>query len=75
MATLNTTILSLHKDHFREMIREHYELTEMLVHTMTSRVREFVKQQEQNDKMMALGKISAGLAHELMNLITLLRQW
>lgn len=67
MATLNTTILSLHKDHFREMIREHYELTEMLVHTMTSRVREFVKQQEQNDKMMALGKISAGLAHELNN--------
>ena len=67
MATQDTTILSLHKDRFREMIRDHYELTEMLVHTMTSRVREFVKQSEQNDKMMALGKISAGLAHELNN--------
>lgn len=63
----SATILSLHKSFFREMIRDHYELTEMLVHTMTSRVRQFVKQQEQNDKMMALGKISAGLAHELNN--------
>ena len=66
-AIQQTTILSLHKDHFREMIHSHYELTETLVHTMTSRIREFVKKSEQNDKMMALGKISAGLAHELNN--------
>ncbi|MEJ0054457.1 MAG: ATP-binding protein [Bacteroidota bacterium] len=34
---------------------------------MTDRVRDFTKQQQQNDKMMSLGKLSAGLAHELNN--------
>ncbi|EAY30847.1 ATP-binding protein [Microscilla marina] len=63
----NTTIMSLPKEFFKEMIRDHYELTEMLVHTMTNRVRSFTKQQEQNGRMIALGKISAGLAHELNN--------
>ncbi len=57
----------LHQDHFKEMISTCYELTEVLVHNMTDRVRDFTKQQQQNDKMMALGKLSAGLAHELNN--------
>ena len=57
----------LHRDHFKEMISTCYELTEVLVHNMTDRVRDFTKQQQQNDKMMALGKLSAGLAHELNN--------
>ena len=49
------------------MIRDHHELTTALVHTMTTRVREFTKQQQQEEKMMSLGKLSAGLAHELNN--------
>lgn len=57
----------LHRDHFHEMICECHELTEALVHNMTDRVRDFTKYQQQNDKMMALGKLSAGLAHELNN--------
>jgi signal transduction histidine kinase len=48
-------------------IRLHYELTEALVHTMTSRVRDMTSIQQQNEKMFALGKLSAGLAHELNN--------
>lgn len=59
--------LCLHQKHFREMIRDRHELTETLVHSMTSRVREFTRIQQQLDKMAALGKLSAGLAHELNN--------
>lgn len=62
-----TVVFCLHKKYFSEMIRDHYELTESLVHVMTDRVRETAQQQQQNDKMMALGKLSAGLAHELNN--------
>lgn len=62
-----TIIFTLHKDYFPEMIRTKHELTEALVHAMTDRVRDFTKQQQQNEKIMALGKLSAGLAHELNN--------
>ena len=63
----DTTALNLHKSYFPEMIREHHELTEALVHSMTDRVRYGMKQQQINDKMMSLGKLSAGIAHELNN--------
>ncbi|MGV3561294.1 sensor histidine kinase [Larkinella arboricola] len=62
-----TTLLRLHRDYFREMIQTQFELTQILVHEMTSRVRETTRTLQQNDKMMALGRMSAGLAHELNN--------
>ncbi len=51
----------------KESVHKNYELTEALVHMMTSRVRETTSVQQQNEKMFALGKLSAGLAHELNN--------
>lgn len=62
-----TQVLSVHRDVFPEMIRTQYELVEALVHVMTNRVRDFTTMQVQNEKLMSLGKLSAGLAHELNN--------
>ncbi|MEL6916402.1 MAG: ATP-binding protein [Bacteroidota bacterium] len=60
-------VLVMSSDHFRKMTTSCYELTEAFVHEMTSRTREFAKNNVQAEKMMALGKLSAGLAHELNN--------
>jgi signal transduction histidine kinase len=60
-------LLRLHRRHFPEMIGNHYALTEGFVHAMTSRIRETTRMQQQNEKMVSLGKLSAGLAHELNN--------
>lgn len=63
----DTLLFFLHQNRFPEMISQCHEITEVLVHNMTDRARDFVKLQQQTDKMMALGKLSAGLAHELNN--------
>ncbi len=60
-------LLSFPTEKIREMIRDRFELTQALVHVMSNRVREFTALQQQNEKMMALGKLSAGLTHELNN--------
>lgn len=60
-------ILSCSITYVKEGIAKYYELTEALVHRMSSRIREATTFQQQHEKMFALGKLSAGLAHELNN--------
>lgn len=62
-----TQLMTFPKEKMHQLITGHFELTQALVHVMTTRVREFTALQQQNEKMMALGKLSAGLAHELNN--------
>jgi signal transduction histidine kinase len=57
----------VHRDQFPEMIRECPVVTAALVHTMVDRVRHFASTDWQDDKMMSLGRLSAGLSHELNN--------
>lgn len=59
--------LLLHRDHFPEMLQRMPVLGERLVGVMSDRVRELTRLQQQREKLMALGKLSAGLAHELNN--------
>ncbi|MCX6595604.1 MAG: ATP-binding protein [Acidobacteria bacterium] len=62
-----TVILAIHRDHLTEMIRECHEVTALLVRTLVDRARNFTSSGMHNEKMISLGKLSAGLAHELNN--------
>src|SRR5215212_8084385 len=52
---------------FPEMMQRMPVLVQRLVGIMSDRVRESTTLDQQQDKLMALGKLSAGLAHELNN--------
>jgi signal transduction histidine kinase len=52
---------------FNEMLHRMPTLGKRLVGLLTDRVREMTRSEQQRDKLAALGKLSAGLAHELNN--------
>jgi signal transduction histidine kinase len=66
-AVLPTRIARLHKNLFPEMLQRMPELGQRLVAIMADRIRETTRLETQRDNLMALGKLSAGLAHELNN--------
>jgi signal transduction histidine kinase len=59
--------LELDRDFFPEMIRECHELTAICVHVMIDRARHFTSSAFHDEKLLSLGRLSAGLAHELNN--------
>jgi signal transduction histidine kinase len=52
---------------FPELIQRMPELTTRLVAMMSDRIREGTRIEQQRDRLVSLGKLSAGLAHELNN--------
>jgi signal transduction histidine kinase len=62
-----TELLDLPQEHFPEMIRECPDMIATLVHTMLDRVRQFNAADLRDEKLVSLGRLAAGLAHELSN--------
>src|SRR2546427_3996909 len=52
---------------FPELVQKMPELVKRLVGLMSDRIRETTRFEEQRDRLASLGKLSAGLAHELNN--------
>ncbi|MGB7925363.1 MAG: ATP-binding protein [Pyrinomonadaceae bacterium] len=66
-AVVPTRVLLFPITLFPEMLQRMPSLGQRLVGVMSDRVREGTRLNVQRDKLMALGKLSAGLAHELNN--------
>ena len=62
-----TELLLIHERHFPEMICQCPVFTAGTVHIMLDRARTFKTSELQDEKMISLGKLAAGLAHELNN--------
>src|SRR5271169_2740795 len=52
---------------FPDLVQKMPELTNRLVGLMSDRIRETTRREQQRDRLASLGKLSAGLAHELNN--------
>ena len=62
-----TETLAVHRDRVPEMIRDCPRVTAILVHAMLDRARHFTSSDLHDEKLVSLGKLAAGLAHELNN--------
>jgi signal transduction histidine kinase len=60
-------VLSFPASLFPDLVQRMPELAKHLVGVMADRIREVTRMEQQRDRLAALGKLSAGLAHELNN--------
>jgi signal transduction histidine kinase len=66
-AVTDTRALRFPASKFPELVQKMPELTQRLVGLMSDRIRETTRLEQQRDRLASLGKLSAGLAHELNN--------
>jgi signal transduction histidine kinase len=66
-AVLPTHYLIFPSSSFPELFHRMPELTRRLVGLLADRIREVTRTEQQREKLASLGKLSAGLAHELNN--------
>jgi CRP-like cAMP-binding protein len=66
-AITDSRLLRFPATHFPELIQKMPVLTQRLVGLMSDRIRETTRVEQQRDRLAGLGKLSAGLAHELNN--------
>jgi signal transduction histidine kinase len=66
-AITDSFILRFPAAQFPQLVQRMPELTQRLVGLMSDRIRETTRFEQQRDRLAALGKLSAGLAHELNN--------
>jgi signal transduction histidine kinase len=66
-AATNAWALLIHKSLFPEMLAAIPSMTQRVVSTLLDRVREVTRIEQQAEKLTALGKLAANLAHELNN--------
>jgi len=62
-----TRVAVIYAGRFDEMLDRIPVLEARLIGVMTDRARETTRAEQQNEKLLGLGKLSAGLAHELNN--------
>ena len=67
VAVENSQVLRVKKRDFPDMLAASHEMGQRLVAEMADRVRGDVRLEQQHERMAALGRLSAGLAHELNN--------
>ena len=66
-AEANSRALRFPASLFPELVQKMPVLTQRLVGLMSDRIRESTRLEQQRDRLASLGKLSAGLAHELNN--------
>ncbi|HET9402499.1 MAG TPA: ATP-binding protein [Candidatus Acidoferrales bacterium] len=67
VAVTDGRVLRFPASRLPELVQKMPELTTRLVGLMSDRIREMTRFEQQRDRLASLGKLSAGLAHELNN--------